>query len=74
VRKSKNVLYEKSRLKTLAACPPGLFQYGATLGFRSEYGDDAFIVATGEYFWGGVNGDRDARSALLVAPIVVGEA
>lgn len=61
----------KGKLKSLVNCPPGLFQYGSMLGFRSEYGDDAFCVSSGEFFWGGVGGDRAARNALLVQPLVV---
>ncbi len=62
----------------LDECPPGLFMFGDTIGFRSEYSTvtptnpsqpDAYVVESGEYFWGGVNGDSRARSALMVRPI-----
>lgn len=48
-------------------CPPGLFWHGETLCFRSEYGDDAYIVASGEFFVGGVR--RENRNSLMVIPV-----
>lgn len=56
---------------------------GRCLGFKSEYRTekhdetgqiigtqtDAYVVASGEYFWGGVSGDWRARERLLVEPI-----
>jgi len=58
---------------TLAECPPGLFWFGETLGFKSEYGGndgriDAYVVASGEFFAGGV-GSITERRALIVNPI-----
>ena len=64
---------------TLAECPPGLFLFGADcLGFKSEYAyeaqgrfwPEAYVVASGEAFWGGVN-TQEARAKLLVRPIDV---
>lgn len=70
-------------LVTLDACPPGLFMFGDTLGFKSEYrslaGDresiegagwksDAYCVESGEYFWGGMSNWR-RREALMVQPV-----
>jgi hypothetical protein len=61
----------------LEDCPVGLFQFGRTIGFKSEYmtqqsnGDfsiDAYVVESGEYFWGGTNNGEDQR-ALFVTPI-----
>jgi hypothetical protein len=51
----------------LAECPPGLFRYGRTLGFKSEYGD-VYCTATGEAFWGGTT-NAATRNALMVLPI-----
>lgn len=61
----------------LIDCPPGLFWFGKTLGFRSEYSSetlanpaqpDAYVVSSGEYFWGGAK-TSEARSELMVTPI-----
>lgn len=58
---------------TLAECPPGLFIFNGGIGFKSEYSTpegspDAYVVSSGEYFWGGTS-DRKARDALVVIPI-----
>jgi hypothetical protein len=42
----------------LDECPPGLFLFEGTLGFKSEYADvdgglDVYCCDSGEYFWGG---------------------
>ena len=44
-------------LVPLAECPVGLFLYGGTLCLKTEYGNnegriDAYIVSSGEFFWG----------------------
>lgn len=52
----------------LAACPPGLFVYEGCLGFKTEYADEYFVVASGEAFWGGTN-IKEARAALWVMPV-----
>lgn len=49
------------KLTTLENLPKGsLFLHGNTIGFKSEYGDnngriDAYILGSGEFFWGGTN-------------------
>lgn len=62
---------------SLAECPPGLFWFKGSLCFKSEYSTvvsgphvqpDAYVVASGEYFWGGAKSSA-ARSELLVQPI-----
>lgn len=63
---------------TLEECEPGLFWFNGSLCFKSEYSTpvrtanlvqpDAFVVASGEYFWGGAK-TSEARSKLLVQPI-----
>lgn len=62
---------------TLGACPAGLFLFGECLGFKSEYRtasakgfpqSDAYVVSTGEYFWGGTS-KSDVREKLLVLPL-----
>lgn len=60
----------------LDECPPGLFEYGGELCFKSEYMTkttdgrykcDCYIVSTGEYFAGGVS--EDERGSLMVEPV-----
>ena len=52
----------------LQSCPPGLFVYGDTLGFVSEYRNQPpYIVDSGEIFWGGMKNDMD-RALLKVQP------
>ena len=65
---------------TLAECPPGLFLYRGdgyeSLGFKSVYkGEtvsgwqtDAYVVASGEYFWGGAKSGMQ-REQLMVIPM-----
>jgi hypothetical protein len=33
--------------------PYGLFMHGDTLCVKTEYGNEAYIVSSGEAFWGG---------------------
>jgi len=60
---------------TLEQCPPGLFYYNGDFGFKTEYqdqnGPEAYCVGSGEYFWGGTNGDKEARRKLLVIPSLI---
>jgi hypothetical protein len=69
----------KSRRVRLRDCPPGLFLFAdSRLGFKSEYtsnenarageGGDAYVVASGEYFWGGAT-TKAERGALMVTPV-----
>lgn len=57
----------------LDACPAGLFLHHGSLGFRSEYWTsgkpDAYVVESGEYYWGGTSNAND-RSALIVQPLI----
>jgi len=65
---------------TLADCPPGLFEFGGGLGFKTEYATpikdglftyyfpEAYCVSSGEYFWGGTSKHSD-RKLLMVKPI-----
>lgn len=56
---------------TLQDCPPGLFVFGESIGFKTEYngtvGPHAYCVESGEYFWGGTNCAEDRRK-LIVRP------
>ena len=59
-------------LVTLAECPPGLFVFNGSIGFKSEYstdtaGPDAYCLESGEYFWGGTDNRAD-RVKLKVSP------
>lgn len=52
-----------------------LFIHGGTIGLKSEYRTDsgaieAFIVGTGEMFWGGTN-TGDKQRELLVKPFSI---
>ena len=55
----------------LASCPPGVFYFEGSFGFKTEYRTDnqieAFCLSSGEVFWGGVN-SREQRNALIVTP------
>lgn len=64
---------------SLGECPPGLFLFDGTLGFKSEYKtesqsrsgvwqSDAYVVASGEYFWGGTSNPTE-RETLKVTPL-----
>ncbi len=62
----------------LDECPPGLFLFGNCLGFKSEYrnekgASEAFVVETGEFFWGGAKCTAE-REALLVTPVEMTDA
>lgn len=60
---------------TLVDCPPGLFwgegDWGAAFGFKSEYGDDAYVVESGEFWWGGAKTHPERREQL-VRPVALG--
>lgn len=60
---------------TLDQCPPGLFRINGYYGFKTEYRDDngpeAYCVESGEYFWGGTDGDAEARRNLKVQPVII---
>lgn len=49
-------------------CPIGLFMYDDMLCFKTGDDLDAYIVSTGEYFWGSAN-NRDELLELLVSPV-----
>lgn len=63
---------------TLNECPEGLFWFEGILGFKSEYCTqpghgaplqcDAYVVASGEYFWGGAKSVEE-RGSLVVRPL-----
>lgn len=59
---------------TLDDCPAGLFVHDGVLGFKTEYtgpaGPDAYVVLSGEFFWGGVD-DVARRRNLIVTPVML---
>lgn len=65
---------------TLVDCPAGLFLYkGDCLGFKTEYSIElgqneyypqAFVVASGEVFWGDAK-CHEERCKLMVQPITI---
>ena len=67
-------------LCTLNECPPGLFMFNGHLGFKSEYTTtlenprryqvDAYVVESGEYFWGGAKSTTE-RGQLMVEPVTL---
>lgn len=56
---------------SLASCPIGLFMSeGGELCLKTEYGDndgriDAYIVSSGEFFWGGTSKPQDQRQVQV---------
>jgi len=64
---------ESQTLVTLADCPIGLFRCGGELCLKTEYGSnegriDAYIVSSGEFFWGGTNKPM-AQRQVMVEPV-----
>ncbi len=57
---------------SLEECPVGLFVWEGELCFKSEYSTngraDAYVVASGEYFWGGTD-SPEAVGRLRVTPL-----
>lgn len=57
------------KLIPLRECPIGLFIKGDTLCVKTEYGnEDAYIVWSGERFWGGAKSYEELGD-ILVLPI-----
>jgi hypothetical protein len=59
---------------SLADCPVGLFMCGDELCLKTEYGNnegriDAYIVSTGEFFWGRSPQTIASQRATLVTPV-----
>lgn len=59
---------------TLAECPPGLFEYNGSIGFKSEYlnseGNIEAFNSAGEFFWGGVSTHLE-RVRVVVQPVMI---
>lgn len=63
-----------TRRVRLRACPIGLFWFGDELCLKTEYGSnegriDAYIVSSGEFFWGERPQTIESQRAQLVTPI-----
>lgn len=64
----------KDELLALADCPIGLFWHGDTLCLKTEYGNnagriDAYIVESGEFYWGDAPQTIASQRAQMVSPI-----
>lgn len=60
---------KNKKIVELEDCPIGLFIKGNTLCVKTEYGnDDAYIVWSGERFWGGAK-TIEELGKVLVLPI-----
>lgn len=70
-------LIPHKRRVRLAACPVGLFLSGSdNLCLKTEYGNnegriDAFIIGSGEFFWGAAPQTIASQRAELVRPVRV---
>lgn len=65
--------------RQLKNCPIGLFWHKATLCLKTEYGNnegriDAYIVCTGEFFWGDAPQTIASQRSMLVTPVNTGKA
>lgn len=59
---------------TLAECPIGLFMAGGELCLKTEYGNndgpiDAYIVSSGEFFWGAAPQTIASQRVQEVTPV-----
>lgn len=59
---------KKKGLVKLKDCPKGLFIKDETLCVKTEYGNESYIVWSGEYFWGGAKTKAEIGE-VLVLPI-----
>lgn len=64
----------KAAQVTLVECPIGLFEYAGELCLKTEYGNnegriDAYIVSSGEFFWGDPPQTIASQRAQLVTPV-----
>lgn len=60
----------KNKLIPLRDYPKGLFvTEDNTLCVKTEYGNEAYIVWSGEYFWGGAK-TKEAKRGIQILPIL----
>lgn len=69
-KESSSAIIDSGQPCILANCPPGLFRVGDSLGFRSEYGLEAYVFETGEIWWGGCK-TQEERAKQIVQPVVL---
>jgi hypothetical protein len=67
-------LHVSKRRVRLARCPIGLFMHGDTLCLKTEYGSnegriDAYIVSSGEFYWGDAPQTIENQRKQLVRPV-----
>lgn len=55
----------KDKRVKLIDCPIGLFIHDDTLCFKTDY-DEAYIVRSGERFWGGIIIDKEIGETLVL--------
>ena len=65
----------RTKTTSLRNCPVGLFMFNNELCVKTEYGSnegriDAYIVRTGEFFWGG-KVEPEEQAALRVTPVTL---
>lgn len=58
----------KNRLVRLKECPVGLFMDEDTLCLKTQYGNEAYIVWSGECFWDSSK-TKDEIGNVIVLPI-----
>lgn len=57
---------KRKRSCTLEKCPVGLFiSKNDVFALKTEYGLEAYIVSSGERFWGGVNNLEDLKNVRV---------
>jgi hypothetical protein len=69
-------MVETAEPVTLAECPIGLFMYRDELCLKTEYGNnegriDAYIVSSGEFFWGDAPQTIASQRKQLVRPVAL---
>lgn len=57
-----------NKLVPLRNCPVGLFICNDVLCVKTEYGNEAYIISSGEYFWGGAK-TKQQIGDVLVLPV-----
>lgn len=59
---------------TLDECPPGVFYFRDSFGFKDEYSGegDVYCLLSGEIFWGGTH-SKEERGKLIVQPVILEE-
>lgn len=64
--KEKNIMIKTDTTEcTLEDCPIGLFVSNNELCVKTEYGLDAYIVSSGEKFWGGATNMKDLANVMV---------